>query len=191
MTAPVFHHNWTDSRVKTWFPYLESLQNEAAVAVEIGTFEGRTARWLLENILVHPNSHLHCIDPYHYEGRTELKTVDRAKDLAQRNLAAFADRCTIHHDYSYNVLPVMPDDWFDLIYVDGDHSAAACFYDMCHAYRMLKPGGIVIVDDIAGHEREKWGANCPLVAVNTFMQLGLAAEMIWTDKHTAGIQKLS
>ena len=190
MSTPTYYHNWTDSRVKTWLPYLEPLRDQPAVGVEIGTFEGRTARWLLENILTHPDSRLHCIDPYHYRGRVELRTVDRAKELALRNLAPLADRCTIHHNYSYNVLPSMESGRFDVVYVDGDHSAAACFYDMCHAYRMLKPGGILIVDDIAGHERENWGSNCPLMAVDTFHQLGLPAETLWTDQHTTGIQKL-
>ncbi len=32
--------------------------------VEIGSFEGRSTLWILENLLRHPDSRMHCIDTF-------------------------------------------------------------------------------------------------------------------------------
>lgn len=37
---------------------------------------------------------------------------------------------------------------FDMILVDGDHSATGCLVDMRNAWKLLNDGGIMIVDDL-------------------------------------------
>lgn len=38
--------------------------DEPHMVVEIGSFEGRSALWILENLLVHPQSRLVCVDTF-------------------------------------------------------------------------------------------------------------------------------
>ena len=44
-------------------------------------------------------------------------------------------------------LPAMTRE-FDLIFVDGDHSAEGCSTDMDNSLRLLSPEGIMMVDDL-------------------------------------------
>jgi predicted O-methyltransferase YrrM len=48
---------------------------------------------------------------------------------------------------SDQLLPILPAQYFDLILVDGDHSYEGVKYDLHHAKRLLKPGGIIAVHD--------------------------------------------
>jgi predicted O-methyltransferase YrrM len=48
---------------------------------------------------------------------------------------------------------VMPRLWdagqiFDAVYIDGDHKFDGVFCDAYYAHRLLKPGGIVVIDDV-------------------------------------------
>lgn len=187
---PTFTSNWTDNRLDSWLPFLEELKGEPLLALEIGTFEGRTALWFLENILTGSEDFLQCVDPYDYMRRQELKRVERARQKAVSNLKPHAGRYKLFVDYSYNVLPGLESGAYDFVYVDGDHSAASCFYDMGHAWRLLKPGGVMIVDDIQETRPENWGRNCPLEACKLFLELmGLTTEKLWHDAYTMGIMK--
>ena len=51
--------------------------------VEIGSFEGRSAVWLLENVLTHPTSRLHCIDPWTYPRKDFEDRFDANVALAE------------------------------------------------------------------------------------------------------------
>jgi predicted O-methyltransferase YrrM len=69
------------------------------------------------------------------------------------NLAAYgvADRVEIVREQSQAVLPALAAEeaQFGLVFIDGDHSAAAAAHDMRWALRLLGPGGAVAVHDVA------------------------------------------
>lgn len=50
---------------------------------------------------------------------------------------------------------LFPNESFDLIYIDADHSYAACLADLVNAYPKLKKGGIFAVHDM------HWGGKSP------------------------------
>jgi predicted O-methyltransferase YrrM len=45
-------------------------------------------------------------------------------------------------------IPKLEPDSYDLVLVDGDHSEEASMKDLVNAYRILKPGGYLLFDDI-------------------------------------------
>lgn len=45
------------------------------------------------------------------------------------------------------ILPMM-DHQFDMIFVDGDHSAEGCLTDATNSLRLLKPHGFLVLDDM-------------------------------------------
>lgn len=185
--------NWTASRVTTWEPFLAPLRDRPVKAIEIGTYEARTAVWFLEHVLTDAGSHLHCIDPYGYIERKEIPTDQHttAKRRAEVNLKPFGKKVTLTCKPSLDVLPTLPVNSYDLIYVDGQHTAGAALYDLVRSFALLKPGGIVMVDDmeIAGTRRAKWGNDNPRTAVEAFLALNVpGASKLWLDV-TAGIRK--
>jgi hypothetical protein len=55
----------------------------------------------------------------------------------------------IRRGYSVDMLQQFPDNFFDFIYIDGDHSYYGCKSDLLLSYKKVKPNGI-----IAGHDYE-------------------------------------
>jgi predicted O-methyltransferase YrrM len=39
------------------------------------------------------------------------------------------------------------ENYFDLVYVDGSHTADDVIFDACFAFKLCRPGGIIIFDD--------------------------------------------
>ncbi len=105
-----------------WEQHLTPLRGRNGIRMlEIGSFEGRSALWFLENLLTHPQSALVCVDKF-------------AKDYSNvfdRNIAAsgLAQKVTKLKGKSEDVLPTLADASFDAIYIDGDHRAEAVWRD--------------------------------------------------------------
>lgn len=66
----------------------------------------------------------------------------RASSLASSNAAV-----EILHGPSSSLLPTLPDSFYDLIYIDADHSYAGCTSDLEAAWGKVAPGGA-----LAGHD---------------------------------------
>lgn len=59
------NYDWFSWKVPVWLEHLSPLAQQTGVtAVEIGSWEGRSAVWLLQNILSHETCSLHCIHPW-------------------------------------------------------------------------------------------------------------------------------
>lgn len=68
------------------------------------------------------------------------------------NLKAYGvrEQVDVYQSYSQHVLPdlVETGEEFDLIFIDGDHTAAGVRFDLEHALRLIKPGGVIAVHDV-------------------------------------------
>jgi hypothetical protein len=53
----------------------------------------------------------------------------------------------IVREFSDKASLFFPDDFFDLVYLDADHSAFGCYQDLVHWYPKVKPGGV-----LSGHD---------------------------------------
>lgn len=108
--------------------------------LEVGTFEGQAACWMLENILTHKNS-LYMgveIDPERYE-----KTVANFRS----NPDWEGKWVMVLSDSSRALLAFHP--WFDGIYIDGDHRYEQASKDVFNGWDLLRVGGVMLVDDYA------------------------------------------
>ena len=110
--------------------------------LEIGSFEGRSAIWMLENILTNPESRLVCID------RWASWTNDSFLRLSKNLYASgHKDKVDIIKGKSQDYTRLLPKNSFDFIYVDGDHSPQAVLQDAIICFSLLKIGGIMALDD--------------------------------------------
>jgi predicted O-methyltransferase YrrM len=136
-----FSSDWMSKCEAEWRTTLAPLAGKADVrALEIGSFEGRSAIWLLENVLTHATSHMTCVD---------LFKGDYSK-LFDENIAASgaAGRVEKLTGASSVILRRMaPEPTFDFIYVDGSHQTYDTLEDAVLSWRLLRPGGWMIFDD--------------------------------------------
>lgn len=118
--------------------------------LEIGSFEGLSACWFSDVFLTHPSSTLTCVDPFDVSD-TCTPVSNETYEMFVSNLANTTnkDKCIFHKTYS--------DDFFrdnkntyDIIYIDGSHVPEQITRDMENAFAVLRPGGIMWMDDYLG-----------------------------------------
>lgn len=162
-----------------WFswniPHLKQLVGllpERKKFLEIGCFEGRATCWFLQNAL-DDDGHMICIDPF--TGSMEHKSMDLS-DLYKQFSANVSEvkkpnqTLTTHVDFSYNALATLitNQDKFDLIYVDGSHTAPDVLTDACMSWPLLKQGGIMVFDDYHWRVEGYTEQQTPKLAIDTF-----------------------
>lgn len=112
------------------YELVRNLPKQARVA-EVGTYRGGFARHILD-----------VCDP------AELHLIDI--DVSLLDPAVAADRrVSIHQGLSDEMLAKFPDDHFDWIYIDGDHSYDGASRDARMAATKVKPGGTLVFNDFA------------------------------------------
>lgn len=165
-----FSQNWFESLGLKNFERLKTMMdcNKPINYLEIGCFEGNCHKWMYENILTHPLSKSTVIDPFE-----KSLTHGNSYNTFKHNLSDNLDKINILKGFSDDVLPTLEKEMYDIIYVDGDHTAEAAFKDGVNSFPLLKTGGIMIFDDYLWVLREgidqvgNW--NNPCTGVNCFL----------------------
>ncbi len=148
-----FSNNWFGPHEEQWNERLvQWAQNHNPVSIlEIGSYEGRSSCWFLTHLMHHPDSRLTCVDAWLQSSgaRTYSDEMENVFTTFNHNIQTTgkADRVITRRGISSAILPTMEAESFDLIYVDGDHSTAGVRADSLEAYRLLKPGGLLLWDD--------------------------------------------
>ena len=128
--------------VRQFEDILSEYKGKACNFLEIGSFEGMSAIWMLENILTNEDSRLFCIDVW------ADWTGDAFVRFAQNiNKTGHRDKVDIIKGDSSKYLIIFPDEHFDFIYIDGSHDERAVIEDGILSFRILKKGGIIAFDD--------------------------------------------
>ena len=58
-TTPRFSVDWFSNNIPTWNRYLKRFKGKEVNAMEVGSYEGMSALWLLDNILTHAKSRMY------------------------------------------------------------------------------------------------------------------------------------
>jgi predicted O-methyltransferase YrrM len=157
-----FTKNWTDKKTGNWVKHLGHLKDEPDLKMlEVGTYEGRSAIWFLENILTHPTSTITCVDIF---------VTDGVEERFDHNIAVSgnAERVVKLKGYSQLVLRSLEPNSFDVVYIDACHQASCVFMDIAYGWDLLKENGILIFDDylLRAHLPEK---NRPKEPIDAFL----------------------
>jgi len=134
-----FTTDWTTPNFEPWGRHLGSLKGRPANALELGSYEGRSACWFLENILTHEESRIVCVDSW-VHGEIERRFLDNMHEVVPRPKHVMVKGNT--HAYLRTATGS-----FDFIYIDADHQAKAVLSDAILSWPLLKPGGVLIFDD--------------------------------------------
>lgn len=130
---------------------LNDYKNKQINYLEIGTFYGANIISVANTYGLHNDNKLYCIDPWEdYDEYPEYKNEQPTiyKSFID-NIETFGlkDKVIINRGYSNLEIPKYQDEFFDIIYIDGNHEPEYVLEDAVLCFRKLKKNGIMIFDD--------------------------------------------
>jgi len=190
-----FSHDWVSDNVSSWNVILGSLKGKPNIhALEIGSFEGRSSIWFLENILTDSTATITCIDIW--EGFYEKRSSGSFEGVFDENIKAYGQTSKVikikgRSDF---VLRELKRESFDFIYIDGSHWAKDVLVDAVLAWDLLKPGGYMIFDDYYQSEYRSWFLphQTAKMAIDAFLNIfGPYLELLHKDYQVVVKKKTS
>lgn len=149
--------------ISNWNMFLSKFKNEPNLNfLEIGTGNGRSGVWVLENILTHSTSKFTTVDVQErwlYKKGMQFKGITLEEDIeisVKENLQPYIEtgKCDyILRDSKLFLKENNNTEKYDFIYLDGCHEPDYVIYESCLAFQLLKKGGYLLFDDYG------WG-NC-------------------------------
>jgi predicted O-methyltransferase YrrM len=122
--------------------------------LEIGSYEGRSACFLIEEVAALRPIEIYCIDTWDAGDYGHLPEIERRFDhniQVARSRSKHPAVVYKHKAYSADAMAKLLADGngeaFDFIYLDGSHKAPDVLTDCVMAFRLLKVGGLLILDD--------------------------------------------
>ena len=154
-----------------YFDYLSSRAGGKLSILEIGSWEGLSACWMLTKNL---DANITCVDTWCGSDEHRLEEMaDVVSDSERRfdsNTSMFGGRVVKRKGTSLEFFASSPArESFDFIYVDGSHHANDVLIDALLAFRCLKKGGIIVFDDYFWKRYEKLYEN-PAFGINCFLK---------------------
>jgi predicted O-methyltransferase YrrM len=146
--------DWFSNHIPAWEGILARIKPRRVL--EIGSYEGLSTTYIIEQCAAFGSLQIHCIDTW--EGAVDLPPeamagvearFDKNVKLAINRAAAPVSLHKVKRRSSlvlsdYTARGVAP---FDLIYIDGSHTAADVLVDAVLAFQLLRVGGVMIFDD--------------------------------------------
>lgn len=178
MSEYIFTQDWFHWAPQTWLQLATSLPARKHF-LEIGSFEGRSTVWTVENMLDDGGT-ITCIDPWPTGGQYGDDVNGTAENRFDHNVSVVKKRFParqVKKDKGLSTKVVASqigkfglDGVYDFIYVDGSHTAPAVLTDACLVWPLLKQGGIVVFDDyLWGDARDI--LDRPKIAVDAFLNI--------------------
>lgn len=145
-------------------------------SLEVGSYEGKSAVWLLDNVLTNSMSWLTCIDCWSDDVNDGMGGR-AAKDVFDANITASGRWHSVEsmHDRSEHALRdlftvAVRDGFYDTCYIDAGHDARSVLTDSVLAWPLVKPGGLIVWDDylwpLGAGETDR-----PRLAIDSFMNV--------------------
>jgi predicted O-methyltransferase YrrM len=163
MPQRIFTNDHFSDRIPLFKKFLSNLVGKPDLCfLEIGTFEGKSALWMLENILIHESSRLYCVDPFQSSG------VQRR---FENNTHEYKSKIHLGKGKSQDVLltPLIQNQRYDFIYIDGYHESKQVLEDAVLCFGLLKVDAVMIFDDYLWHP-ELGTTKTPRIAINSFIR---------------------
>tara|TARA_B100001996_G_scaffold134868_1_gene102614 strand:- start:1784 stop:2359 length:576 start_codon:yes stop_codon:yes gene_type:complete len=153
-----FSTNWLRPKNLATLKDFLSKKNAPINILELGTFEGRSAFYMLDEFCSHKDSTITTID---FTVRKNLEY-----NLSICNNPKF----TFIHDDFFNILPKLltNNKKYDLIYLDGGKNSKITLFSIVNCWELLGKNGILYLDDY------EWGLDKkerPKEAIDFFLSL--------------------
>ena len=116
--------------------------------LEIGSWEGESSCWYLDNILTGDNCSITCVDSWE-GGEEHTNIMETIESNFLSNIESRRTNVEILKGYSKEMLLSIQDrkGYYDFVYVDGGHTLKDVITDLILSFDLVKPGGIIGMDD--------------------------------------------
>ena len=161
-----------------WKDHLK-LNTDCIKYLEIGNFHGGSLLYFHNTFGA--NVYSTSIDPfsicdYYNEYSNEHETN---YEICQTNTEQLGHKNVHIRKQSYEALPLLENDFFDVIYIDGNHNLSNILEDAVLSYRKLKSNGYLIMDDVNWGYGEENTQNTVNAFVNAYTKNKM--ELIFID----------
>ena len=159
-----FTSDWFTGSLPVWRKVLAEYRGKPNLRyLEIGVYEGRSLFWMLENVLTDPTCRATGIDFFFNSGA-------KTRFYENLELSGQPQKVSMLEGLSDEILAQLlgNKDQYDLIYVDGSHAAEDVLFDLIMSWRLLKVGGLLLLDDY-GMTPDRSAENRPMVAIDAFI----------------------
>lgn len=135
---------------KSWSTFIP-IPNGPIKYLEIGCADGGNAIMISNSYCSHPDSKIYCVDPwFDYDDYPEYKGVQEEGwknfNINIRNSGSF-EKFIINRGLSDDIVPTFEDNFFDIIFVDGNHETEYVYCDGVMSFQKVKSGGYILFDD--------------------------------------------
>jgi predicted O-methyltransferase YrrM len=184
MSEYQFTKDWFHWSPEVWTQLIPMLPGEAGNRefLEIGSFEGRSAVWIAENMMQDGDC-LDCIDTWEggeehgEENMSEVeKRFDYNRSIALTGRAIEIEKIKGSSVYGLSCLLTGVDSdedqpYYSFIYIDGSHIAKDVLTDACMAWPLLKPKGLMVFDDYNWMPSTRDILHRPKLAIDAFVNI--------------------
>ena len=154
MTDYQFTKDWFSWAPQVWEQLIPLLPQGAERSfLEIGSFEGRSTVWIMENMM-QDGDHMLCIDTWKGGEEHGEEDMDAVFTRFRANVQAAREKTgikSVGHSRITSTIGLAEEiaelNRYDFIYIDGSHIAKDVLTDACMAWPLLKPNGVMVFDD--------------------------------------------
>ncbi len=203
MDTQFIEHDWFSQHIPVWENLLGYLKHAPGLrGLEIGSFEGRSATWMLQNLFTHPTSELTCVDTFEYNAgfenitRTMMLKMPAQMDLEGRfdaNMKAIGagKRVRKIKGSSRDVLRTLPVGTFDFIYIDGSHTTPDVLADAVLSFDLLKKNGVLVFDDYRWNCFPDEPLRNPTKGIDAFLECYEQEIVVFCKEHQVFLRRIS
>lgn len=140
-----------------WEPFMRKYNCE--VICEIGVFSGKN----FEEMIRHNPEVAVAVDSWIDDGVISRNDGGLSQEMLNHLFEEFSKSMQhkpfvkIYREYSFDAVKHFKDEYFDLIYIDADHSYEGCLRDMNDWYPKVKKGRFLLGDDYRIYEGRRKG----------------------------------
>ena len=177
-----FTNEWFAQNIPAWDLLLPRF--EPKKVLEIGSYEGRSACYLIEKFTVDHPLEVHCIDTWAGGLEHDKAAMSAVEERFDHNIRTAVGRVKHparvikHKKLSHLALATLltPEHaaTFDVVYVDGSHQAPDVLSDAVLGFHLLRVGGLMIFDDYVWSMEppgQQDAFNMPKPAIDAFLNI--------------------
>jgi hypothetical protein len=134
-------------RFRIWEPFMR--KHDCQVICEVGIYKGDNFMQMIAHsphVAVAVDSWINDSIPTRNDGNYSQVELDVQYNNFKKMTLNKAN-VEIIRDYSTNAAERFPDNYFDFVYIDADHSTEGCTHDLNAWYPKVKPGRFLVGHD--------------------------------------------